>query len=414
MQSIAANGAYLWSMRFFFRKTPLLFIFITIFVDLLGYGMMVPLLPFYVQKQQGGAAIAGSLGSLYALMQLISGPVLGGLSDRFGRRPVLLISLLGTSFAYLSLGMAGSLREIYLAIMLDGITGGNLTTAYAYIADVTAPEERSQGMGLVGVAFGLGLMAGPVLGGLLSVYGLGAPAFTASAIALANVIFGFLILPESLPPERRTSGVSLNLLNSVSQLTSLFRLVPIRMLLITIFTLNLAFSGLQTNFPLYSQARFGWDATINGIFFAYVGACAILVQGVIFRGLQPKFGEKRLSTLGLGLMAAGLAGMAAAQQAWMLYPFVGLVALGSGISIPSLTGLVSNQVSAGLQGRLMGGNQALLSLTTIIGPTLAGLSFEHIGIAAPYWLGSLLSGVALLLAYLSVRRIPGLVKRPAE
>lgn len=401
-------------MRVFLGKSPLVFIFITIFVDLLGYGMMVPLLPFYVQNQQGGAAIAGSLGSLYALMQLLSGPVLGGLSDRYGRRPVLLISLLGTSFAYLLLGLADSLSGIYLAIMLDGITGGNLTTAYAYIADVTAPEERSRGMGLVGAAFGLGLMAGPVLGGLLSVYGLGVPAFTACAIALANVIFGFLILPESLPAERRNAGVSVNLFNSMTQLAGLFRLVPIRMLLLTIFTLNLAFSGLQTNFPLYSQRRFGWDATLNGIFFAYVGACAILVQGVIFRGLQPKFGEKRLSILGLGLMAAGLAGMAVAQQAWMLYPFVGLVALGSGISIPALTGLVSNQVSAGMQGRLMGGSQALLSLTTIIGPTLAGLSFEHIAIAAPYWLGSLLSAIALLLAYLSLRRIPVLVKRTVE
>ena len=170
-------------MKFFFRKPSLLFIFITVFVDLLGYGMMVPLLPFYVQKQQGGAAIVGSLGSLYALMQLLSGPILGGLSDRYGRRPVLLTSLLGTSLAYLLLGAADSLSGIYLAIMLDGITGGNLTTAYAYIADVTSREERSRGMGLVGAAFGLGLMAGPVLGGLLSAYGLGVPAFAASAIA---------------------------------------------------------------------------------------------------------------------------------------------------------------------------------------------------------------------------------------
>ncbi|HLA98726.1 MAG TPA: MFS transporter [Anaerolineales bacterium] len=401
-------------MKFFFRKPSLLFIFITVFVDLLGYGMMVPLLPFYVQKQQGGAAIVGSLGSLYALMQLLSGPILGGLSDRYGRRPVLLISLLGTSLAYLLLGAADSLGGIYLAIMLDGITGGNLTTAYAYIADVTSREERSRGMGLVGAAFGLGLMAGPVLGGLLSAYGLGVPAFAASAIALANVIFGYSVLPESLPPERRTAGVSVNPLSSVMQLGGLFRLASIRMLLLTIFTLNLAFSGLQTNFPLYSQRRFGWDATLNGIFFAYVGACAVLVQGVVFRELQPRFGEKRLSTLGLALMAAGLAGMAAAHQAWLLYPLVGLIALGSGISIPALTGLVSTQAPAAMQGRLMGGTQALLSLTTIIGPTLAGLTFEYIAIAAPYWLGSLLSALALLLAYLSLRRIPRPAIQPAE
>jgi len=391
-------------MKFFFRKSALLFIFITVFVDLLGYGMMVPLLPFYVQEQQGGAAIAGSLGSLYALMQLLSGPVMGSLSDRYGRRPVLLISLLGTSFAYLLLGLAGSLPGIYLAIMLDGITGGNLTTAYAYIADVTTPQERSRGMGLVGAAFGLGLMAGPVMGGLLSAYGLGVPAFTAAGIALANVIFGYLVLPESLPLERRISGVAIGRPNSLAQLVGLLRLRSIRMLLVTVFTLNLAFSGLQTNFPLYSQARFSWDTVANGIFFAYVGACAIFVQGVLFRWLQPRLGERRLSKSGLALMTVGLAGMAVAWQSWMLYPMVGLVVLGSGVSIPSITGLVSNQVSVGMQGRLMGGTQALLSLTTIIGPTLAGISFEYVAVSAPYWLGSLLSALALFFAYHALRR----------
>jgi MFS family permease len=203
-----------------------LFIFITVFVDLLGYGMIIPLLPFYVQQQDGGAAIVGALGSLYALMQLLSGPVLGALSDRLGRRPVLLSCLLGTALAYLMLGLADTLLVIFLAIMLDGITGGNLTTAYAYIADVTSPKERSRGMGLVGAAFGLGIMAGPAMGGLLSAYGMGVPAFVASAIALTNVAFGWLMLPESLPPERRMAKTSWRALNPVAQLIGLFQLAP--------------------------------------------------------------------------------------------------------------------------------------------------------------------------------------------
>jgi DHA1 family tetracycline resistance protein-like MFS transporter len=385
------------------KRYPLFFIFITVFVDLLSYGIIIPLLPFYVQSQDGGAAIVGSLGSLYAVMQLFSGPVLGALSDRHGRRPVLLGCLLGTSVAYLILGLAGSLSMIFLAIMLDGITGGNLTTAYAYIADSTSPKERSRGMGLVGAAFGLGVMVGPALGGLLSRYGLGVPAFVASVIALANVIFGWLALPESLPPERRTATISWRASNSFTQLASLFSMLPIRLLLATIFTLNLAFSGLQTNFPLYSQTRFGWNAAQNGIFFAYVGVCAVLVQGVLFRLFQPQLGEKRLATGGLALMAIGMAGMAAAQQAWLLYPLVGMVALGSGLSIPALTGLTSSRVEAGAQGRLMGGMQALLSLTMIIGPSLAGVTFEFIGTSAPYWLGSLLSAAALALAYTALR-----------
>ncbi|MBI3241653.1 MAG: MFS transporter, partial [Chloroflexi bacterium] len=239
------------------RRSPLLFIFITVFVDLLGYGLMIPLLPFFVQRQDGGAALAGALGSVYSLMQLISGPALGALSDRYGRRPVLLVCLLGTAGAYALLGLADSLALIFLAVMLDGITGANLTTAYAYIADVTAPEERARGMSLVGAAFGLGLMAGPAFGGLLSAWGLAVPAFTACAIALANVAFGFFVLPESLPPERRTQTPTMPVLNSLAQLAGLFRLTNIRLLLLTIFVLNLAFSGLQTNFPLYSQARFG-------------------------------------------------------------------------------------------------------------------------------------------------------------
>jgi len=388
------------------RLSPLLFIFVTVFVDLLGYGMVVPLLPFFVQRQQGGATAAGALGSLYALMQLISGPAIGALSDRYGRRPVLLICLLGTAMAYLMLGLAGSLAVIFIAIMLDGITGGNLTTAYAYIADVTSLEERARGIGLVGAAFGLGLMAGPALGGLLSAYGLSLPAFIACTIALANVIFGFFVLPESLPVERRTAAPAWRALNSAAQLMDLFRPAHIRWLLVSIFTLNLAFSGLQTNFPLYSQARFGWNTLHNGVFFAYVGVCAVFVQGVLFRWIQPRLGEKRLAVGGLGLLTLALAGIALARHDWLMYPVVGLAALGSGVSIPSLTALVSRRVGAGGQGRLMGGSQALLSLTMIIGPTLAGLSFEFVGVGAPYWLGSVFAATAGLIAWVALRPTP--------
>jgi len=392
------------------RHSPLLFIFITVFVDLLGYGMVIPLLPFYVTRQSGGAAVAGALGSLYALMQLLSGPVLGALSDAYGRRPVLLVCLLGTACAYLLLGLANSLTMIFMAVMVDGITGGNLTTAQAYIADVTAPEARTRGLGLVGAAFGLGLMTGPALGGLLSLYGLWAPAFVACAIALSNVLFGLFVLSESLPPERRTAAPTWPRLNSVAQLIGLFRLAPIRVLMVTLFTLNLAFAGLQTNFPLYSHARFGWDAVRNGIFFAYVGVCAVLIQGVLLGRLQPRFGEARLVVSGLALMAIGLAGLAVAPWDWTLYPIVGLVALGTGLSIPSLTSLISRRVAASEQGRVMGGTQALLSLTMILGPTMAGLSFERVGTSAPYWLGGLLAAAALLIAHLALRQTHPLIE----
>jgi len=384
------------------RRSPLIFIFITVFIDLMGYGMVIPLLPFFVQRQAAGATAAGALGSLYALMQLIAGPILGALSDRYGRRPVLLLCLLGTATGYLILGLADSLPLIFIAIMIDGITGGNLSTAYAYIADVTTKENRSRGMGLVGAAFGLGLMAGPAIGGLLSAYGLSTPAFFACVLTLSNVVFGFFVLPESLPPEKRMPIERWRALNWLTQLSVVFRLATIRWLLLATFALNLAFAGLQTNFPLFSQARFGWDATRNGIFFAFVGVCAVVVQGILYGWLQPRVGEKRLAIIGLLLMALSLAAVAIAPTDGLMYPIVALGALGSGTSIPSITGLISQRVSSGEQGRLMGGTQVVLNLALICGPIIAGLSFERVDIAAPYWLGSMFAVSALICAWVDL------------
>ncbi len=384
------------------KRPSLIFIFITVFVDMLGYSMMIPLLPFFVLRNGGNAAIAGGLGSFYALLQLFSGPVLGSLSDRIGRKPVLLACLAGTAIAYALFGLAGSLWVLLAAVLLDGLTGNNLTTAYAYIADITTPENRARGMGLVGAAFGLGLMGGPALGGLLSDFGLSVPAYTAAGIALLNVLYGWIFLPESLDPTRRSvKPVSFN---ALAQLRALFDIAPIRLLLASIFVLNLAFSGLQTNFPLFSHARFDWDPRQNGFFFAYVGVLAVFVQGFLYGRIQPIFRETRLAQAGLGLMALGLAGVAAAPAAWMLYPAVGLAALGSGVSIPSLTALISLRVPASAQGQLMGGQQALLSLTNILGPALAGLSFQFIAIPAPYWIGSALAAIAAMIAWQGVTR----------
>jgi MFS family permease len=376
----------------------LLILFLSVFVDLLGYGIMLPLLPFYVQAQDGGAAIAGGLMSVYSAVQLVSGPVLGALSDRYGRKPILLICLFGTACAYLLLGLANSLLVIFLAVFIDGLTGSNLTLAHAYIADSTTSENRARGISLIGAAFGLGLMAGPALGGLLSGYGLRVPALTASTLAFGNTLFGLFILPESLPPGRRETKPVSQIFSWTGQFTSLFHRANIQKFLVALFLLNLAFAGLQTNFPLYSNSRFDWSPAQNSYFYLYVGVCAVFIQGYLFGKLQPRFGERRLSLSGLVCMAIGLAGMALARQAWMLFPAVTLVALGTGMSIPSLTALVSLRVPDHEQGRLMGGTQTLLSLTNIIGPTLAGVTFELVSISAPYFLGSILAVGALYVA----------------
>lgn len=383
------------------QRSRLAFIFITVFVDMLGYGMILPLLPFYVQQQNGGAAVVGYLGSFYATLQLFSGPALGALSDRYGRKPILLLCLFGTAIAYAMFGLADSLLMLFLAALLDGLTGNNLTTSYAYVADITTAEERSRGMGIVGAGFGLGIMAGPAIGGLLSGFGLAVPALTASGIALLNVLYGLIFLPESLPPERRSvHGAAFN---AFSQLSALMVVSSIRLYLLCIFFLNLAFSGLQTNFPLFSNARFGWDARDNGLFFGFVGVIGVLTQGVLYGRIQPRFGEKRLMLFGLTGTALGMAGVALAPQGWVLYPLVGFAVFASGLTTPSLSGLVSTHTPASAQGRLMGGQQVLFSLTTIIGPSMAGLAFEKIAVPAPYWLGGLLALLALGFALRAVQ-----------
>jgi MFS transporter, DHA1 family, tetracycline resistance protein len=383
-------------MRRIWRGSSLTFLFVTVFVDMIGYGIVVPLLPFYAQQYAPGAVLIGLLGSLYAAMQFFGGPFLGGLSDRAGRRPVLLLCLLGTSLAYLLLGLSDTLLLLVAAVILAGGASGTLATAQAYVADSTEPADRARGLGLIGAAFGLGLISGPILGGLLSLVSLGAPAFAASALALVNVAFGFLVLPESLPSVRRMATPILRL-NPFTQLGSMLGLVSIRVLLIAVFLLNLSFTGLLTNFPLFSNVRFGWDTTANAFFFAFVGACAVLTQGMLLGKLQPRFGEERLLLGGLTLMALNLCLIALVPSGPLLYPVVGILAVGTGLAIPALTALISRRVSEREQGKVMGGQQAILSLTLLIGPLISGLAFDHLGVPFPYWIGGLLAALALLI-----------------
>lgn len=390
------------------KRNALAILFLAVFVDLSGYGMVVPLLPFYVQRVAPGATLVGMLSGLYAAAQFLVGPMLGSLSDRFGRRPVLIACLSGTALAYLLLAVADSLPLLALALLIDGVTGGNLSIAQAYIADSTTPERRVRGLGLVGAAFGLGLMVGPVLGGVLSLFGLSVPALVASALALANTLFALVLLPESLTPERRRSflpdsaeqsrlSVFLRAVNPLANLISLLRIAAIHRLLIVVLLLNLAFSGLYSNFPLFTAARFGWGMFENALFFAFVGVCAVATQGLLLGLMQRWLGDVRLARAGMAVMACALGATGLAPAAWMLYPSVGLIAFGSGLAIPALTSLLSLRVSPADQGRLMGGTAALLNLTMIAGPVIAGVSFDQAGTAAPYLIGALLGSAALLI-----------------
>jgi DHA1 family tetracycline resistance protein-like MFS transporter len=358
-----------------------------------------------------GAVLVGLLGSLYAAMQFVGGPFLGGLSDHRGRRPVLLLCLLGASLAYLLLGLASTLAVLVLAVVLAGATSGTLATAQAYIADSTTKEERARGLGLIGAAFGLGLMTGPALGGLLSLHSLSAPALFASTLALANFVFGYLTLPESHPPHLRKS-VPLLRLNPVSQLACILKMSNVRTLLVAVLLLNLAFAGLVNNFPLFSHVRFEWGTTSNAFFFAFVGVCAVVTQGFLIGRLQPRFGESRLLMGGLALTSLNLALVALVPSGILLYPVVGLLALGTGLTIPSLTAIISNRTPAEAQGRLMGGLQAILSLAMILGPALAGLAFDYVGIPAPYLIGGTLAFLALIFSGADL--LPGRRQEPSR
>jgi MFS transporter, DHA1 family, tetracycline resistance protein len=379
------------------RRSPLVFLFVTVFVDMIGYGIVVPLLPFYAGPYASGAALVGLLGSLYAAMQFASGPFLGGLSDRHGRRPVLLLCLLGTSLAYLLLGLAQTLTSLLVAVVLAGAVSGTLATAQAYIADSTTKEDRARGLGMIGAAFGLGLVAGPAVGGLLSLHSLSAPALFASVLALTNCAFGYLTVPESHAPRLRKK-VPLLRLDPISQLARILEMRNVRVLLVAVLLLNLALAGLVNNFPLFSQARFGWGTTSNAFFFAFVGVCAVVTQGFLIGRLQPRFGESSLLLGGLALVSLNLLLVSLVPSGVLLYPIVGILALGMGLAIPSLTALISNRTPAEAQGRLMGGLQAILSLAMILGPATAGLAFDHLGIPAPYLIGGALSVLALVVS----------------
>jgi DHA1 family tetracycline resistance protein-like MFS transporter len=398
------------------RGSPLLIIFVCVFADMLGYGLIVPLLPFLVREHSPSALLVGLLSSLYALTQLLAAPFLGALSDRAGRRPVLIVCMLvaGGAYGLLAIGAAtGALPLIVAAIALGGAAGATIPTAQAYIADSTPVEGRAKGLGLVGAAFGLGLMLGPAGGGLLSIYGLWLPSALAAALALLNGLFALAALPESLPAERR-SAAPFRLGASAGQLGAALALRDVRPLLAAIFLLNLAFAGLQSNFPLYSSERFGWDALANGVFFAYVGVCAALTQGLLIGRLQPLLGEPLLVIGGLGLMAAGLWLTALASAGWMLVPLVGLMALGTGLAIPAITSLVSLRAGPGRQGAAMGGMQSVLSAALVLGPALAGLLFDRLGPGAPYLSGALLAAGALIAATFGLRPAPGRAASLAE
>jgi len=369
------------------KRSPLLVIFITVFIDLVGFGIVIPVLPFYAEGTKFGATPSqvGLLFASYSVMQFIFAPVLGRLSDKYGRRPVLLVSLMGTASGFLILGFANTLCLLFVGRIIDGISGGNISTAQAYIADVTTKEDRAKGMGLIGAAFGLGFVFGPAIGGILSRWGINVPFLFAGVLALLNAVLLFFVLPETVTRDH-PARVSAASGRGWNQLVAALR-KPALASVMTIYFLGIvAFSIMTASFSLFMMFRLGYDAFHNGWIFAFVGVISAIVQGGLIGRLVKKFGEPLLVIVGALLVAASL----------VLVPFVtpltriavflligAATSIGQALLAPSLSSLASKSTSAAQQGSVLGVMQSVASLARAVGPSLAAVliysAVAHVG-----------------------------------
>ncbi len=383
------------------RRSPLVIIFITIFIDLVGFGIVIPVLPLYAERFGASEAVVGILLAVYSAMQFIFAPILGKLSDRVGRRPVLLGSLIGTSIGFLTMGFANTLWLLFVARIIDGVTGGNISTAQAYIADVTPPEQRSKGMGLIGAAFGLGFIFGPAIGGIMSHISPAAPFFFAAALAATNATALYFMLPESLSAEHRSQAQGRASIIEVIKDAENRSLVPV---MATYFFATIAFAMLTATYALFASHRFNFDATHTGYMFAYVGVLGAIIQGGLLGRLVKVFGDKTLAVAGTLILAGSLFVLPASSSLTMLILASTGIAIGNSLVTPTLNGLASKTVHGGLQGRVLGVMSSVASLARIIGPVLGGwlLNQDVERLAtygrSPYWTGGVIMAVAFGLA----------------
>ena len=356
------------------------FIFITVLVDAVGFGVILPVLPELIMKLTGeglsqASIYGGWLWFAYAVMQFFCAPVLGNLSDRFGRRPVILFSLLTFGIDYLIMGFAPTLFWLFVGRSIAGMAGASFTPAYAYLADVSPPHRRAQNFGLIGAAFGAGFILGPAIGGLLGAMGTRAPFFAAAGLALINFLFGLFVLPESLPRESRRS-FDLRRANPLGTLLQIRKYPSVIGLLQVLFLWQLAHQVFPSTWAYYTMLKFNWSEEAVGISLAFVGTIMAFSTAGMTRLLVPRLGEQRAALSGLLAGSAAFFGYAFASRGWMMYAF--LVAwLFAGLVQPSIQGLMSRQVPANAQGELQGGVASLYSLTAVVGPPLMTQLFGY-------------------------------------
>lgn len=383
-------------------RSPIIrIVFLTVFIDLLGFGIVIPLLPLYAEKYHPSPLAFGLLMSSYSAMQFLFAPILGRLSDRFGRRPVILFSLAGTMIGYLLFAFADSLALLFASRLLDGATGGNIGTAQAIIADTTTREERARGMGLVGMAFGLGFIFGPAIGGFTVGISQRAPGLAAASLSFAALVWAFRKLPETRPatgPRERFSVFSF------ATLARVFRRPEIGALMLLSLVTTTAFATFESTFAQFVSLRLSAGPSTVAWFFVFVGVCSATVQGVLVRRLVKRFGEGRLVVAGGALLITGFLGLRLVDSIPILLVMIATIALGIGITTPMLSSLVSRRSAAAEQGEVLGAYQSMGSLGRVVGPFGSENLYLRLGPDWPHVAAAALEAGALVLSATSLLR----------
>ncbi len=384
------------------NRSSMAIIFVTVFIDLVGFGIILPLLPYYAQSYGASPFDVGLLSTSYSLMQFLFMPAWGRLSDRYGRRPLILISLVGSCVGFLIFGLAQSLAWLFIGRMIAGIAGAIIPTTHAYIADITSPDERARGMGLVGAAFGLGFILGPAIGGLLAPYGYDKPVLLASAMAGLNFVFAWFKLPESLTGSTRGKATHDGF--TLQRLFAALSRPRIALLFAIYFVVIFAFSNMEATFGLLNERRYGLTAKETGYLFTYIGFLMSLVQGVLVGRLVRRFGEKALMLTGIFTMIFGLALMPYAPNMLLYCLIIAFLSFGIGVNNPSITSLISRHSSVAEQGGIMGIAQSMASLGRILGPMWGGYTFGAYGNQWPFISAGIFMSAAFFLSLRMVMR----------
>jgi DHA1 family tetracycline resistance protein-like MFS transporter len=397
------------------NQAALGFIFITMLIDVIGWGIIIPVIPGLIEELIQGdiseaAKVGGWITFVYAITQFVFAPLIGNLSDQYGRRPIILISLLGFTLDYILLALAPSITWLFIGRIIAGITGASITTASAYIADISTIENRAKNFGMIGAAFGLGFIIGPVIGGLLGQYGARVPFYAAAALCFLNFLYGYFILPESLPKEKR-SVLNLKKANPIGSFLHLKKYPKLIGLASSMFLLYVASHAIQSNWSFFTMYKFNWDEKMVGISLGVIGLLVALVQGVLIRWVNPWLGNEKSIYVGFFLYSLGMLLFTFANQSWMMFIFLIPYCLG-GIAGPALQAVISIQVPETEQGKIQGTLTSLMSASAIVGPPLmTGIfyyftkeqtPFEFAG--APFLLASILMTISALMAYYSFRK----------